>query len=68
MQIVKYLFFFYLKAYYEICNKATNVVYDQNLKVPHGTVSGETVFYDNKQSVAEKVQKLSKNKHKFSHI
>jgi hypothetical protein len=34
-----------------------SVVYDQNLKVPHGTVcySGcETVYYDNKQSIADK--------------
>ena len=42
-------------AYYEICKSVQNVVYDQNLKVPHGTVNGETAFYDNKQSIVEKV-------------
>jgi hypothetical protein len=43
------------KAYYEICKQVQNVVYDTNLGVPHGTLSGQTVFYDNKQSVAQKV-------------
>ena len=33
----------------------TNVVYDATLQVPHGTVSGQTAFYDNKQSIAAKV-------------
>jgi hypothetical protein len=43
-------------AYYEICKSVSNVVYDSNYKVPHGTVSGQTCFYDNKQSIAEKVK------------
>lgn len=43
------------KAYYEICSQVQNVVFDTNLRVPHGTVSGQTAFYDNKQSIAEKV-------------
>lgn len=34
-----------------------NVVYDPISKVPHGTVSGQTCFYDNKQSIADKVKK-----------
>ncbi len=44
-----------ISAYYEICKQVQNVVYDTNLGVPHGTLSGQTVFYDNKQSVAQKV-------------
>ena len=39
-----------------------NVVYDPNSKVPHGTVSGQTCFYDNKQSIADKVKKKQTNK------
>lgn len=45
-----------ISAYFEICKSVTNVVYDNNLKVPHGIVSGQTEFYDNKQSVADKCQ------------
>jgi hypothetical protein len=46
-----------IKAYFEICSQVQNVVFDTNLRVPHGTVSGQTAFYDNKQSIAEKVNK-----------
>ena len=50
-----FLLLFRYLAYYEICKQVSNVVYDQNYKVPHGTVSGQTAFYDNKQSITDKV-------------
>ena len=41
----------------------TNVAYDSALQVPHGTIQGQTVFYDNKQSIAAKVWfKILQNK------